>query len=103
MGTNYYARLNICPTCKRPEEEIHLGKSSMGWKFMFQYNGGQYYKSVPEMKKWLKDKLIFNEYDEQLPNRDFWEMVATKQDTIDPDEMDTVIIDGYKFYDRKFS
>ena len=29
IGTNYYTKINICPTCKRPKETIHLGKSSI--------------------------------------------------------------------------
>ena len=36
MGTNYYWRMKCCPTCKRPEREAHIGKSSMGWTFSFQ-------------------------------------------------------------------
>ena len=102
MGTNYYAKLNYCKECGRGDE-IHLGKSSMGWKFSFQFNGGEYYKNVSEMKEWLKGKIIENEYGEKVPYKNFWEMVKIKQKTKDPEETDAIIISGYKFFNRTFS
>ena len=35
MGTNYYLYegSEACPTCKRPFEPLHIGKSSAGWCF----------------------------------------------------------------------
>ncbi len=35
MGTNYYLQTKppCCPTCKRPYEDRHIGKSSAGWVF----------------------------------------------------------------------
>ena len=117
MGTNYYTKENHCDHCGR-HEEIHLGKSSMGWQFSFQYNGGEYYKNVPEMKKWLKTKSIKNEYDEEVTYEEFWDMVKAKQikknlnhaeyvhadtsysSSITDREM---IIDGYSFTDSEFS
>ncbi|RPE40243.1 hypothetical protein EDD90_3279 [Streptomyces sp. Ag109_O5-1] len=39
MGTNYYvhtpACANACEHCSA-SEQLHLGKSSMGWRFLFQ-------------------------------------------------------------------
>ena len=32
MGTNYY----VIPNRPSVEEPIHIGKSSMGWMFLFQ-------------------------------------------------------------------
>lgn len=108
MGTNYYVRLNICPTCKRPEEEIHLGKSSAGWKFHLRANDYQYYKSWDEMKNWLKDKSIFNEYGEEKTCDYFIKLVESKQLAEEESEdcinvMHGKIIDGYVFYNREFS
>lgn len=34
MGTNYYLRYNICNCCNR-YDELHIGKSSGGWQFLF--------------------------------------------------------------------
>jgi len=68
MGTNYYVEMEIgdaCPVCKHREtvtEELHIGKSSLGWCFALH--------SIPEkgltnLHNWLvylKDKIIKDEY-----------------------------------------
>lgn len=107
MGTNYYARENECKHCNR-YDDIHLGKSSGGWHFTFQYNHGKYYKDVNEMKKWLKGKKIYNEYDEKISNKDFWEMVKAKQKNVFISHAveypnNSLLIDGYSFSDCEFS
>lgn len=33
MGTNYYYFREICQHCRRGDDPIHIGKSSMGWAF----------------------------------------------------------------------
>jgi hypothetical protein len=106
MGTNYYVKEN-CIHCKK-SEEIHLGKSSGGWKFSFQYNDGQYYKNITEMKKWLKGKKIFDEYGKRCSQKDFWSLVKAKQHEVlshaeeYPSESD-FIINGYSFTNCWFS
>jgi hypothetical protein len=114
MGTNYYTKENECKACGE-HEEIHLGKSSCGWQFTFQYNKGRFYKSVPEMKKWTKDKIIKNEYGETISDKKFWDMVKGKQKKENlnhakemhrdyPSFRDTeYIIGGYSFSDGEFS
>lgn len=116
MGTNYYIKTKKCPTCGHKEEGTHLGKSSMGWQFTFQANGFQHYKNVEEMKEWLKDKEIENEYGEEVSYNDFWEMVANKQKPEYKNHAEEVKkanpyyangiefnIDGYSFTDTSFS
>lgn len=103
MGTNYYAKINICHTCHRPEEEIHLGKSSWGWQFLFAYNDGDYYKDVAQLKDWLKDKEIFDEYDRPVTHEDFWKMIEDKQATVNPQDGHFMTIDGYRFMNGQFS
>ncbi len=114
MGTNYYVKEAECSECGR-HETIHLGKSSAGWQFTFQYNGGRFYKSVPEMKKWLKEKTIKDEYGATVPQKTFWEMVAAKQKPENLNHAKEVsrdyphtkgqqhIIGGYSFTDCEFS
>ncbi len=114
MGTNYYTRENECDKCGR-YEQIHLGKSSHGWQFTFQYNGGLYYKGVTQMENWLKDKNIWNEYNEPVTHEDFWGMVKEKQNSRNKNHAEYVKthhpesaryehnIDGYSFTDREFS
>src|SRR5574343_829049 len=79
MGTNYSIRKNMCSHCQRAEEEVHLGKSSCGWIFHFQYNSGKYYQDIEEMREWTKDKDIFNEYGEKVSYTEFWNMVEEAQ------------------------
>ncbi len=103
MGTNYYVKTDTCPSCGHKPEGIHLGKSSHGWKFAFRLNG-EYYKNIRQLRKWLKDKKIENEYGEEVEANVFWNMVKSKQKITDPSDDDiSVIIDGYKFIDREFS
>jgi len=78
MGCNYYTRIKECKKCKR-HQEIHLGKSSAGLRFTFQYNGGFFYKNIAEMQKWLKDKPIFDEYGNKISYTEFWNLVEIKQ------------------------
>lgn len=108
MGTNYYIETTACKSCGHSEGDIHLGKSSIGWRFNFQYNGGRYYKNVREMKEWLKNKQIWNEYGEEVPHEEFWELVKLKQDPEytknNPDDKNCEFeIDGYVFSDYEFS
>ena len=105
MGTNFYTKLNYCDKCHRGDE-IHLGKSSMGWQFSFQYNGGEYYKNVEEMKEWLKDKTIIDECGDIIEYKQFWEMVAVKQEKFTnshAEQFGDKVIDGYSFTDSEFS
>ncbi len=105
MGTNYYTRENECRHCDR-YEEIHLGKSSCGWEFSFQYNGGEYYHNIKEMKQWLKDKNIFNEYGSKVSYKEFWKMVKDKKGGLKHAEkhpgVTDFMIEGYSFTDCEF-
>ncbi len=108
MGCNYYVKTKKCKHCGYKPEGIHLGKSSGGWTFTFQYNGGQYYKNVKEMKEWLKDKKIEDEYYEEISHKDFWKMVNDKQKELNchakqcPSQSN-FMVDGYSFSDCYFS
>src|SRR5574343_145495 len=79
MGTNYYIRKNMCSHCQRAEEEVHIGKSSYGWIFHFQYNSGKYYQYIEEMRESTKKKVIFNEYWKEVYYTKFWNMVDEAQ------------------------
>jgi hypothetical protein len=96
--------MNICDKCGR-YDDVHIGKSSAGWKFTFQFNGGKFYKTMPQMKEWLSNKVIVNEYNEEISHEYFWKIVKEKQ----KEGKDNIevggekLIDGYVFYDREFS
>ena len=111
MSTNFYAYSNICKRCGQdlPEavkcEEIHLGKSSVGWQFILQANGYKYYKNWKEMKGWLVGKVIVDEYEREVSLKEFAEWVENRKDTKEPHETsgsDMKKVNGYKFYDCDF-
>jgi len=108
MGTNYYIEKDKCVTCGHSEQAIHLGKSSGGWKFSFQYNGGNYYHNIKEMKLFTADKVITNEYGEIISDKAFWEMVDLKQVSKNLSHAEEYrsdserVIDGYSFSDGEF-
>lgn len=108
MGTNYYTKENTCPYCGHTPSGTHLGKSSAGWTFSFQYNGGRFYKNVEEMKKWLLGKKIEDEYGQEIPHAIFWKMIKDKQKephihALENSSPTEYFIGGYSFSDVEFS
>jgi hypothetical protein len=87
MGTNYYWSEpdEICPTCNHNSgaKEIHIGKSSAGWEFMF--HGTAHLKSWSAWKQFLYLNLgegkILDEYGQQYT---YTEMVACVEDRKHP-------------------
>jgi hypothetical protein len=110
MGTNYYCYDNSekCPNCEHGSISVHLGKSSYGWKFLLNYNDGKYYETFREFQIFIKDKIILDEYDNEVENEYLIEKIKSKQndkshnDFFSYDEFyrDS---DGYEFLDATFS
>jgi len=87
MGTNYYARTNICEHCNR-YDELHIGKSSAGWTFSFHgYKPSAFAEHVPLLDSWKawQEYLqqpgikVFSEYGEEVAYADFAKMVEAKK------------------------
>ena len=106
MGTNYYA-VKTKPSLEPP---IHLGKSSMGWLYLFPFC--EYFRTFNQFKQFLEDKVdsgeyvILNEYDEIVSKDDLLERIETKQVTCkdNPDNFKyDMNIDGYRFCEGEFS
>ena len=112
MGTNYYAVKNK-PTVLSP---IHIGKSSMGWKFCFHkvcsfenYITEEPLNTFPQWKKFLEEQaaagniVIMNEYDEIVELNYLLELIESKQSEDNPDNFTwSDNIDGYRFIDGEF-
>ena len=115
MGTNYY----VVPNRPSIEEPIHIGKSSMGWMFLFQ-DANEPYRDIPiiwhsywEVEDWLyrytvecEQYVIIDEYDEIISFDDFIKMVEYKQEQFknNPDNFTHCRnVDGYRFEEREFS
>jgi hypothetical protein len=83
MGTNYYVKHKNRRVCQR---DLHIGKNSYGWQFVWQYQYGDEDYNIPELaskQDWLEyllvhDSEIYNEYDEQVSFLDFVTMLNTK-------------------------
>ena len=141
MGTNFYAikqlpnsiKGKICElieTARYDEakklfddnyEKIHIGKSSFGWKFIFDYNHFKYYdlnrKSINDFLC-RNDVKLYDEYGEQVSIDDFWRLVDSKKDGYDnisfykdsdtlpfllfeeliPDDLKEYKVEAYEFY-----
>jgi hypothetical protein len=107
MGTNYYVHNNPCKHCGR-SEEIHIGKDSHGWKFMFNYNEGKFYKNFDELRDWLGGKTIVDEYGREITFDNFLYRVYSKQKDLShseeyPGDTFSFEIAGYEFTDWEFS
>lgn len=102
------------PTIADP---IHIGKSSIGWKFLFHtvpgyinYINGEPLDSYSRWIRFLKEYtdndtiVIMNEYDEEVSLTDLIELVQRKQLEINDDNFrycDNV--EGYRFTRGDFS
>ena len=111
VGTNYYT------VPKKPSlyrKVLHIGKSSGGWKFLFQ--GYQDYEldnnkylninNIEDWKNYIKenDILIFDEYDNEISFDDFFKMVEEKQSEENEENFSNCAnINGYRFSYRDFS
>lgn len=112
MGTNYYA-VKVKPTTERA---WHIGKSSAGWKFLFQTQTETWcdppvvWRDYTELKGWLKEYVtekkefvILDEYDREVPFDAFIDLVEEKQkENNSRDFMYCDNRDGYRFSDNWF-
>ncbi len=106
MGTNYYAKYEKCEHCNR-YNRIHLGKSSMSWKFGFQSNV-ELYNNFEEFCEFIrrKDVEIWDDYENKKSAQYLIDLILSKQDgksqvDVGWDE-DLSIIEGYEFISREF-
>jgi hypothetical protein len=81
MGTNYYAQIGKCQTCGRFEEEIHIGKSSAGWRFNIEIHK-EFYNNWDEflifINRW--DVKLFDEYKTKISPEDLLELIKEKKE-----------------------
>lgn len=110
MGTNYYV-VRRKPSVREP---LHIGKSSVGWKFLFhevnKYNEFDDNLEIHTFEQWKdflennNDILILNEYDEEITINDFLVLVEEKQKESNKEDFKNCKnINGYRFIDGHFS
>ena len=53
---------------------IHLGKRSSGWKFLWNWNDSKYYKTKEELFEFIRSGRVVDEYGEQMDQEEFIQM-----------------------------
>jgi len=112
MGTNYCLRYDLCNCCNR-YNEIHIGKNSYGWKFVFQVDEENELVTYDRWADFLKLEVergskIVDEYNKEISLKDFIGIVEDKQKDIKNkdhgDYTDNYIdVRGYNFCEGEFS
>lgn len=100
MGTNYYVKLG--------DEELHIGKKSCGWKFLFQRYPEKLLQNFEDWTALLALNKIYNEYGEVVDFADFINMVNCSRNNTkekshaDIKNLDVTVINGYEFTSHNF-
>lgn len=78
MGTNYEAEAD--PTCDNPAhtKSLHIGKSSMGWKFSFRAYDDLGLTSWAAWRTYLDGRVIRDEYGDTLTLEEFTDRVTNR-------------------------
>jgi hypothetical protein len=86
MGTNYYyTNFKKCDCCGHvDQEEMHVGKSSIGWRFHFDLTA---FTDPKNWKEELKNKYLYDEYDREISYNEFLTLVEAKQSTMTNEEV----------------
>jgi hypothetical protein len=50
---------------------IHLGKRSGGWKFIWNWNNGKYYKTKEELFEFIRNGRVVDEYGQKIDVEEF--------------------------------
>lgn len=66
MTKNYYLLIN--------NKRIHIGKKSIGWKFLWNWNNGKYYNSKKDMMEFIKSGSIIDDSENEYHPNDFLDM-----------------------------
>lgn len=79
MGTNYYIKLDICPACNMPKEELHIGKSSAGWCFALHIIPEREINDLDDWFPIFKKGIIQNEYGKNISIDDMISIITERE------------------------
>jgi hypothetical protein len=54
--------------------QVHLGKRSGGWKFLWNFHKNKYYTNKEELFQFIRSGRVINEYGEEQPVEEFIQM-----------------------------
>lgn len=95
----------------REPQNIHIGKSSAGWDFLWQLNSKEYYSNKTELLEWLKTVDIVDEYNSPYTYEEFINQAFDRKDYYgNPTKKhksagysnDYIVIDDLEFLDTEF-
>lgn len=108
MGTNYYVNTPSCPNaCEHcsESERIHLGKSSVGWQFLFRADSD--WPRDEAFAYWVRRALsgpIVDEYGRACSLAELLDLAHGKTDgKAETPSARTFTSCGHDFNDREFS
>jgi hypothetical protein len=78
----------------------HVGKSSIGWRFIFDHNDWKDYNNIFELKEFMAHHVLIDEYLQEHNPTEFWGFVESKQHL--KQHRHAIKKDGYDF-DTGFS
>jgi len=81
-------------------KELHIGKSSAGYPFVFDHNNWLYYKSPEELFDFIKGCEIYDDDQEEMEYEDFMRIIEYKQKYLTEfyfEKSHYFIQDGYMF------
>lgn len=80
MGTNYYTDAEPpCPCCGRGGEQLHIGKSSSGWQFLFAPYPDLGLTTCKAWREFLATREIRDEYGDKHTLDDLMRLVESKR------------------------
>lgn len=85
MGTNYYYQTvgtDPCPHCGRGDngEELHIGKSSVGWAFSLHIIPERRINTLEDWQKlWASGGRIFDEYGQSFTPEEMLEKITQRK------------------------
>lgn len=117
MGSNYYAFDERITETTDFNEGLHIGKNSCGWVFHFESHYKPKLKTVQDYREFLKEKVIYDEYDREISYEEFWSIVEDSKKLfngsppyvlIDPNypndyTRDSWVDEGFAFTESEFS
>ena len=56
---------------------IHLGKRSAGWKFLWNWNDSKYYKNKEELFEFIRSGRVVDEYGKLMDQEEFIQMALS--------------------------
>ncbi len=119
MGTNYYAipkltddvkfkiieavvENDIAKIKRLLPKSIHIGKFSSGWPFLLNHNNWEYYNSIEELKQFIYDCDIEDEYGADISG--LWNLIEGQKKELGVEKFTNsehsqyyIIRDGYGF------